>query len=244
MPQANSTQIKPFDEMTGLLNEVGIDYSEEMLELNGRVTGNLLPRIRIEHQNNGKHKLYADLGEAYLDEPQDYLFKGNKLEAIVICSQGIRALWAEGEVIPTCSAVNSRPTVESPISESCAICPEAIIGSGKCKPKVRLLILTEIDGMLQPAIFALPPTSIKHWNNHLKKLLRSNLPAVAMKTVFSLSDVKKNGYRWGEININIKGLATKNELLIAKSIRDDHNNTLKDVQATDFSDPGDKLTEL
>ncbi len=89
---------------------------------------------------------------------------------------------------------------------------------------------------------ALSPTSIKHRNNHKRKMKRSKLPVVAVNTVFSLEDVKKNSYRWAEVNIDIDGIASKEMLLIDKQYRDALNRLMGVVTEKDYDDPGDKVT--
>ncbi len=223
------------------LEEAGFDLNEELSQIETTGNGIDLPRIRIEHKDNGKHRMYIDYGESYLDDDlQEKTLSGNQLEGIIFAEQNIRALWIENEALPKCSAINEIPIVDNPVNASCAGCPESVIGTGNCKPKVRLWLLVKTDEGVKPFIFALSPTSIKHWNNHKKMLKRSKLPVVAVNTVFSLEDVKKNGYRWAEVTIGINGVADKEMLVLAKQYRDELERLMKTITDKDYSDPGDK----
>ena len=224
------------------LAEAGWDYEEEVQNLLVGTNHLDLPRIRIDHKDNGKHRMYIDLGDSYLDESSDEgALPGNMITAVVFAEQYIRAYWKDGAQTPTCSAINDKPIVHEPINDRCQGCPEGIIG-GNCKPKVRLLLLSEIDGVVKPLIFNLSPTSIKHWNLHKKKLQRSNLPVVAVNTTFSLNDVKKNGYRWAEVSIGVDGIASKELLGVAKLARTEMEKIMHNIDDQDFSDPGDRLS--
>jgi hypothetical protein len=231
------TEIIKINEVQKTLAEAGFDLENELLNIQTNGNGIDLPRIRIEHKDNGKHRLYIDHGESYLaDDTQEEPIEGNTLKACIFAEQFIRALWDEGELLPRCSAVDALPTVEAPVSENCKVCPESAMGS-VCKPKVRLWLL--MDG--KPYIMNLSPTSLKHWNAHKKRLKRSKLPVVAVSTVFTLEDVKKNSYRWAEVNIDIDGIASREVLLLAKQYRDELNRIMNVVTAKDFEENGDKI---
>jgi len=103
------------------------------------------------------------------------------------------------------------------------------------------LLLTEVNGAVKPLIFNLSPTSIAPWALHKKKLQRSNLPVVAVNTVFELEDVKKNGYRWAKVRVSVDSVASKDMLLIAKQARTELEKLTQHISDQDFSDPGDKL---
>ncbi len=234
-------EITKIDALAQSLSEAGFDLDEELMQIETTSNGIDLPRIRIEHKSNGKHCMYIDYGESYLDDDvQEKPIKGNRIEGVVFVEQNIRALWEEGESLPRCSAIDNRPIVDSPENDSCQGCHEAIIGNGKCKPKIRLWMLVHKEDGIKPFIFALSPTSLKHWNNHKKMLKRSKLPVVAVYTVFTLQDVKKNGYRWAEVEIGINGIADKEMLILAKKYRDELEKLMKKITEKDYSDPGDK----
>jgi hypothetical protein len=220
------------------LAEAGFDLETEILNIQTNGSGIDLPRIRIEHKENGKHRMYIDYGESYLaDDSQEEMIEGNTFSACVFEEQFIRALWDEGELLPRCSAVDAVPTVEDPIKENCKACPESAMGS-RCKPKVRLWLLMDN----KPYIMNLSPTSLKHWNAHKKRLKRTKLPVVAVNTVFTLEDIKKNSYRWAEVNIDIDGIASKEMLLLAKQYRDELNRLMGVVTEKDFDEKGDKVS--
>jgi len=199
------------------------------------------PRVRILHQTNGKHKMYIDHGESYFGEEGEQetpLQKG--LTGIVIQSQLIRALFEEGEHLPVCAAVEGVPVVNLPPSESCLRCPESVIGKGRCKPKVRLFILTQDKGIPNLVVFPLSPTSIKRWKAHLRKLAKSGAPYFAVVTRFQLDDTAKNGYRWAEVDMSVERVVTKEELEQVRELRSEFKTRMKEVNDRDFSDPGDK----
>ncbi len=231
------TEIIKLNEVQKTLAEAGFDLETEILNIQTNGNGIDLPRIRIEHKENGKHYLYIDKGESYLsDDSQEETIEGNTFKACIFAEQFIRALWDEGELLPRCSAVDAVPTVEDPVSENCKVCSESAMGS-VCKPKLRLWLLMND----KPFIMNLSPTSLKHWNAHKKRLKRSKLPVVAVNTVFTLEDVKKNSYRWAEVNIDIDGIVTREMLILAKKYRDELNRLMGVVSEKDYDDPGDKV---
>jgi len=236
------TKLIETDALSRQLAEAGFDLNEELTQIETTSNGIDLPRIRIEHKDNGKHRMYIDYGESYLDdESQEKPIQDNRIEGIIFVEQFIRALWEEGESLPKCSAIDDVPIVDHPVHEYCNGCTEAVIGSGNCKPKIRLWMLVKTSEGIKPFIFALSPTSIKHWNNHKKKLKRSKLPVVAVNTVFTLEDVKKNGYRWAEVAIGINGIASKEMLILAKQYRDELQRLMSKITEKDFDDAGDRV---
>jgi hypothetical protein len=231
------------DEVKKAMVVAGWDVAAELEDLTIESSGFELPRVRIDHQKSGKHRLFIDTGESYLDDDsQEINIKDNKLTGIVFAEQAIKALWEEGADIPKCSAIDNVPMGQEPLADNCMHCEHGVIG-GICKPKVRLFMLAEMDGQIKPLVFALSPTSIKHWNAHKKKLHRSNLPIVAVNTTFELMDVKKGTYRWAEVTAGIDGIASKELLLLAKQARDQFEEVTKVISSHDFSDPGDTSME-
>jgi len=228
------------DAVKQALSVAGWDMEKELEGMSTTASSFELPRVRIEHKKNGKHHMYIDTGESYLDsETQEIDIPGNKLSGIVFAEQSIRALWEEGADLPLCSAIDGSPSGTEPLAASCKTCEHGVI-SGSCKPKARLFLLAEIDGEVKPLVFALSPTSIKHWNAHKKRLQRSNLPVVAANTTFSLEDVKKGTYRWAEVRVGIDGIASKEMLMLAKQARDQFEEVTRVISSHDFSDPGDQ----
>ena len=228
------SEIIKIDQLTKDLEEAGFRLEDEVDSIVTNGNGIDLPRIRIEHKDNGKHFMYIDHGEDYVDSNEEKL--GDSVQAIVFATQGIRALWNPDEALPQCSSVDNVPIVEKPVTKSCLGCKEAVIGSGKCKPKVRLWLL--ISG--KPYIMNLSPTSLKHWQNHLKKLKRSRLPVVAVNTVFTLKAIK-NKYSYAEVEIGINGVVSRENLILAKKYRDELNKVMAQISDHDFSENGDKL---
>jgi hypothetical protein len=232
--------VKP-DEVNALLLKNGFDPDAEMVNTSPHTGGFDLPRVRIEIKDNGNHRLYIDRGESYSEESQreEYLPE-NKLKGVIISNQRIRAFWKEGDTIPSCSSIDGIIRSENPVSSNCLKCPEAVVGAGNCKPKERLLMIAKIDGKIIPLIVALPPTSIKHFEAHKRRLMRSKLPLIAVNTVMSLTAIKKNGYNWGEIEFSINGVADPEMLAVAKKARDQLSRFTEGIGSSDYSEAGDK----
>jgi hypothetical protein len=223
------------------LSESGWSYEAEMQGLQPESNALMIPRVVISHDDRGKHKMFIDMGSNYLQEGSEEIpVPGNKITGIIFGSQKIRALWDKEEVHPTCSSIDGIPVSSEPIHDKCAGCPEAVIGSGNCKKKQRLLLLVELEGKLTPVILSLPPTSLKHFDRHLVKMQRSQLPLVIGRTCFSLIDIKRNGYRYAEIGITLDGLADKATLLQAKQARIDYEMLNSVISSEDYSDAGDR----
>ncbi len=228
------------DAVKQALSVAGWDMEQELAGMAVETSQFELPRVRIEHKDNGKHRMYVDSGASYLDDgSQEIEIPGNKLTAVVFAEQYIRAYWDEGSEVPACSGIDDMPIGIEPLADTCKRCEHGIM-AGKCKPKVRLLLLAEIQGEIKPLIMNLSPTSIKHWNVHKKKLTRSNLPVVAVRTTFELEDVKKNGFRWAESIIGMDGIASKELLILARTARTEFEALTKRISDADFSDSGDK----
>jgi hypothetical protein len=229
------------DAVKQALSVAGWDLDTELAGMAVETTQLELPRVRIEHKDNGRHRMYIDTGESYLEnDSQELDIPGNKLTAVVFAEQFIRAFWEKESEVPICSAIDDQPIGQEVLAESCKHCEHGVIG-GSCKPKVRLLLLAEIDGNVRPLIMNLSPTSIKHWNAHKKKLQRSNLPVVAVNTTFELEDVKKRSYRWAEVKLGMSGIADRATLVIAKTARTELEELTKRISDADFSDNGDKF---
>ena len=233
-------QLIETDAIAQALSVAGWDMEKELAGMAVETTQFELPRVRIEHKDNGKHRMYIDSGESYLDDQsQEIEIPDNKLSAVVFATQSIRAFWKEGEEIPACSAIDDVPVGQEAFAENCRHCDHGVIG-GQCKPKVRLLLLAEINNEIKPFIMNLSPTSIKHWNAHKKKLQRSNLPVVAANTTFELEDVKKGTYRWAEVHVGMNGIASKAMLIAARTARTELEEFTKHITPSDFDDAGDK----
>ena len=229
------------DAVKQALSVAGWDHQAELDGMAVETTQFELPRVRIEHKDSGKHRMYIDTGESYIDsDTQEVDIPGNKLTAVVFAEQFIRAFWEKESEVPLCSAIDDQPIGQEVLSDSCKHCEHGVIGES-CKPKVRLLLLAEIDGNVRPLIMNLSPTSIKHWNAHKKKLQRSNLPVVAVNTTFELEDVKKHSYRWAEVTLGMNGIASKETLVIAKTARTELEELTERISDADFSDSGDKF---
>lgn len=117
-------------------------------------------------------------------------------------------------------------TEKKPLPESiaCASCPmnqwdsehQRRDGKGKgkaCKEMRRLLLL--IDGYAMPAVLALPPTSIKAWDNYCSALAAKRGAYFAVKTKFELDSAKAAG---GE-TYNIVKMAVDSRITDIEDIR-------------------------
>jgi len=234
-------QMIELSEAQKALSDSGWNYEDEMDSIQPESNALMIPRVVITHDDRGKHKMSIDFGSNYLEEGSEEVpVPGNKLTGIICATQKIRALWSTEEVQPTCSSIDGIPVSSEPVNDKCSGCPEAVIGSGSCKVKQRLLLLVELDGKLRPVILSLPPTSLKHFEKHLIKMQRSQLPLVIGRTCFSLIDIKRNGYRYAEIGITLDGLADKATLLQAKQARVDYEMLNSVISSEDYSDAGDR----
>ena len=213
------------------------DLARELEEMTQDM-GPELPRIRIEHSPSGAHRMILDRGESLLEGDDDEKWMAeNQVSGIVVTAVHVRAMFADGEQLPRCSGVGGEPLVEDPLAESCSVCSEANLGTGRCKPKVKLLLLSE-SGELRA--FPLSPTSIKHWNGYVRKLARSKLPFIAVVTRFTLQDVQRNGFRWAEVRPEVVRLVSKKELAVVREIREQAKGLDHQIEARDYEDPGDR----
>ena len=230
--------IKTTLEDQNLLARVGFDVEQELITQQQGL--NIQPpRVKIEHSQSGRHRLYVDRGETYLDsEAQIEDLKDNAFEGIVALAQPVRAYFENGQKMPKCAAIGNIPTVIEPLSKSCIGCSYNKIGS-PCKPKIRLFVLRRKGDKYEPVIFPLSPTSIKHWNDHIRKLSRQKIPYIAVTTTFGLEDVENHPYRWAEVLLGINGGVSEQELLAIKDFRQTYTDYMQQVHKADFEDPGD-----
>jgi hypothetical protein len=219
------------------------DIDQELVSLSNRIKKNDLPRLRIDHHEQGKHRFFIDYGESYIKGSQqfDYL-RVKTLKAIVFDEQQIRAFWLEDEDHPRCYAVDDEILGTNPVSASCQQCPESIPGFGACKPKVRLFVLPLFKKELQPMVMSLSPTSIKPWREHQLKLQRSGLPPVAVITTFELEDCANDGFRWARVQVGIRGIVSKANLLVAKQAQQSIGRINPRVVLKDFCEAGDRIS--
>ena len=220
------------------------DIEHEMLALNSQINKNNLPRLRIEHHEQGKHRFYIDYGESYIrDSKQHNYLKVKTLKAIVFEEQQIRAFWLEDENHPRCYAIDDEILSATPISPNCRQCPESIPSFGSCKPKVRLFVLPLLKNQGQPMVMSLSPTSIKPWREHQLKLQRSGLPPVAVITTFELEDCANDNFRWARVQVGIRGIVSKANLLLAKQAQQGISKFKTRVILKDFCETGDRATK-
>ena len=219
------------------------DVDQELVALSTRIKKNDLPRLRIDHQSQGNHRFFIDYGESYIRGSQqfDYL-RVKTLKAIVFDEQQIRAFWMEDENHPQCYAIDDEILGTTPVSATCQQCPESIPGFGACKPKVRLFVLPIIKKVMQPMVMSLSPTSIKPWREHQLKLQRSGLPPVAVITTFELEDCANDQFRWARVQVGIRGIVSRENLMIAKQAQQGIGRIKPRVVLKDFCEAGDRIS--
>ena len=218
------------------------DVTQELEILKHRINKQDLPRLRIEHNEDGKHRFYIDYGESYLKGNKQFTFiRSSEIKAIVFEEQYVRAFWREDEPHPRCYAIDDTILSTEPLSATCEQCHESIPGFGACKPKVRLFVLLLIKKELQPMVLSLSPTSIKPWRDHQLRLKRSGLPPVAVITTFALEDMVNDGFRWARVQVNIHGVVSREHLIKAKQAQQGIVGLKRRVILQDYSEAGDRI---
>ena len=228
-----------------ILEELGAtnwDVTQELEILKTRIKKQNLPRLRIDHHEDGKHRFFIDYGESYIKGSKqfDYL-KVKTLKAIVFEEQQIRAFWLEDEDHPRCYAIEDQILSAEPLSGTCEECPESIPGFGACKPKVRLFVLPLLKKGMHPMVMSLSPTSIKPWREHQLKLQRSGLPPVAVLTTFELEDCANDTFRWARVQVGIRGIVSRENLGRAKQAQVGISRIKTRVIPKDFCEAGDRV---
>lgn len=223
-----------------LLKSSGLDLDQELAQLTSGMSTLMIPQVRIEHRENGQHRLYVDHGESYLESASEEDIPGNTFRAVIFQDEAIRALWRSDDNLPQCSALNNEPMVDEPLSGSCLTCAEGVIG-GRCKPKVKLWMLVDTQDGIKPMIMNVSPTGLKHYQAHKRRLSRSRLPLVAVWTTVSLQDVRKNGFRWAEALFNFDEMVDESTLKLVKDARAEYARFMRIITENDFGEPGDKL---
>ena len=203
------------------LGETGWDIDRELQRLQRDVEKYDIPRLRIEHSEEGKHRFFIDRGESYLAEDKQFAFlKHRTMPVIVLQEQNVRALWIEGQEQSRCAAVDGVIHSKEPISSSCDQCPESLSGVGARKPGVRLYVLPLIKRRSRPMVFNISPSSIGLWREHQLRLARSGLPQIAVVTTFELMDTQTEEYRWARVEPGIREIVTKPQLQKALDARE------------------------
>ena len=229
-----------------ILEELGAtdwDLTQELEILKQRIKKEDLPRIRIDHRDDGKHRFFIDYGESYIKGNKQVAFlRVTELKAIVFKEQQIRALWQEDEDHPRCYAIDDSILSAEALAPTCEQCPESIPGFGACKPKVRLFVLPLIKNRkMQPMVLSLSPTSIKPWREHQFRLQRSGLPPVAVITTFGLEDIVNDSFRWARVQVGIRGIVSKGNLIEAKKAQQSISRIKTRVILQDFCETGDRV---
>ncbi|MBT4715025.1 MAG: hypothetical protein HOB84_09655 [Candidatus Marinimicrobia bacterium] len=202
------------------LAETGWDIDNELQRLELHRLEYDFPRLRIDHNEEGKHQFFIDKGESYLSEDkQNVLLKHQTLPVIVLEEQNVRALWLEGHEQSRCAAVDGIIYSKEPMATACDHCPESIRGVGMCKPGVRLYVLPLIKRRSRPMVFNISPSSIRLWRDHQLRLARSGIPQIAVITTFELIDTLTEDYRWARVEVGIREIVSKPQLKKALAAR-------------------------
>jgi hypothetical protein len=187
--------------------EIGNVFDEQ-----SKMVNSVPPMIRIKHdRDNGDHKLSIHYPESYFGENEDIEF-GDSFKGIVFAAQPYQIYFDDdGNLI--CYGAWGKPLVQESVAMSCDICPQNKFVEGKkvgeCSAQMRLFLLTEIEGELQPFIFPLPASSIKSWRHHIRKL--GHTPYILPVTVFGLEDVNEK-YRYARVTVDVDGYASEEQL--------------------------------
>ena len=202
------------------LAETGWDIDNELKRLELHRLEYDLPRLRIDHHAEGKHRFYIDRGESYLSEDKQNLFlKHQTMPVIVLEEQNVRALWLEGQEKSRCAAVDGIIYSKEPMATACDHCQESIPGVGMCEPGVRLYVVPLIKRRSRPMVFNISPSSIGLWKGHQLRLARSGIPQIAVITTFELMDTQTEDYRWARVEVGIREIVTKPQLQKALEAR-------------------------
>jgi hypothetical protein len=230
------------DDVRAALLIAGWDMDSEMENMSSESHGFEIPAIRVEHKSNSKHVFYLDRGASYDTNQPTEIELGDTVTGVIFAHQHIRAKWVEGKEIPECSSIEGIPVGEEPLAESCRQCEHSVFGS-TCKSKIRILLLSNLEGELKPYVLHLPPTSLKYFSQHVRKLSRSNLPIVACSTVFKIKPIARNGYKYGVIELSIDGIADRETLMAAKQLRTEFEEFSNRLTRSDFIEAGDTSVE-
>ena len=203
------------------LRETGWDIDKELQRLELQIEKFDIPRLRIDHNEDGKHRFFIDRGESYLAEDKQFVFlKHQTLPVLVLAEEKVRALWLEGQEQSRCAAVDGIIYSKEPVSSNCAQCPESLLGVGACRPGVRLYVLPLIKRRSRPMVLNISPSSIRLWRDHQLRLARSGIPEIAVITTFELMDTRTEDYRWARVEVGIREIVSKPQLQKALSARE------------------------
>jgi len=203
------------------LSEIGWDIDKELQRLELQIEKFDIPRLRIDHNEDGKHRFFIDRGESYLAEDKPFVYlKHRTLPVLVLAEQKVRALWLEGQEQSRCAAVDGIIYSKEPVSSNCAQCPESLPGVGACRPGVRLYVLPLIKRRSRPMVLNISPSSIRLWRDHQLRLARSGIPEIAVITTFELMDTRTEDYRWARVEVGIREIVSKPQLQKALSARE------------------------
>jgi hypothetical protein len=202
------------------LSETGWDIDKELQRLELQIKKFDIPRLRIDHHEDGKHRFFIDRGESYLTEDKQFVFlKHRIMPVIVLQEQNVRALWLEGQEQSRCASVDGVIYSKEPLASACEHCPESQPGVGACKPGVRLYVLPLIKRRSRLMVFNISPSSIRLWRDHQLRLARSGIPQIAVITTFELMDTQTEDYRWARVEVGIREIVSKPQLQKALAAR-------------------------
>ena len=220
------------------LSETGWDIDKELQRLELQIEKFDIPRLRIDHDEEGKHRFFIDRGESYLTEDKQFVFlKHRTLPVLVLAEQQLRALWLEGQEQSRCAAVDGIIYSKEPVSSSCDQCPESLPGVGACKPGVRLYVLPLIKRRSRLMVFNISPSSIRLWRDHQLRLARGGIPQIAVITTFELMDTQTEEYRWARVEVGIREIVSKPQLQKALEARGQISSLIPRLQLNQVKIP-------
>ncbi len=62
------------DSALATLSEIDWDIDQELQRLESHLEQHDIPRLRIDHNEAGKHRFFIDRGESYLSEDKQFIF--------------------------------------------------------------------------------------------------------------------------------------------------------------------------
>jgi len=151
------------------------------------------------------------------------------IEGVIIKSHKANAYWSENASMsdpPTCSSMDGIEGTDRETGEcrDCEDCPFNKFGTanggtkpGKaCKNMIRLYIMTE--GNPIPLILALPPTSIKAWQNYRVSVLATQglKPTDAVTQITLTPTVSKAGDKYSLVKFRLGGRLNDDQRAVAR----------------------------
>lgn len=131
---------------------------------------------------------------------------------------------------------------EFPDFFDCAACPlnqwgSADEGNGKaCKEMRRLVLL--VNGWVAPALFTLPPTSIRIWDTFCSGLKNKRSAYFAVRVKLSLSEAESNtGDPYSVLSVQLAGSLSQDEVQAVMDLRRQYAEYVRDlpIESADYA---------